>query len=270
MAGVDLLVLGGSGLLGSALCEAAVADKRIWAATHHHADHSGTQWHHIDLTADPDSIVALLERLAPRAIVNAAYVQRGDQLWPLTAELPGLVAGWSAGRARFVQISSDIVFDGTLGRPYRETDPAKPVNEYGAAKRSAEQAVIAADPAAVIVRTSLLWGGPGDGGPQVRLVRDPNVRFFIDEFRNPLDVTSLARACLELVDRPDISGLLHIAGPDRVDRFTFARALAPLAGIDPSSLQGASGADQPGRPADVSMDSSLAESLLETELRGLP
>ena len=42
----------------------------------------------------------------------------------------------------------------------------------------------------------------------MRLVRDPDVRFFTDEYRNPLDVTSLAAACLELVDRPEITGLL--------------------------------------------------------------
>ena len=270
MAGVDLLVLGGSGLLGTALCEAATAEGRVWAATHLGAERAGPQWHRIDLASDPAAIIALLDELAPTAIVNAAYVQSGAHLWPLTAELPGLVATWSAGRARFVQLSSDIVFDGALGRPYRETDAAEPVNEYGAAKRAAEEAVLAADPAAVVVRTSLLWGGSGDGGPQVRLVRDPNVRFFTDEFRNPLAVDDLAAACLELVDRTDVSGVLHVAGPHRVDRLTFARALAALAEVDPSSLQGGSGADQPGRPADVALDSSLAVELLDTDLRGLP
>ena len=270
MAGIDLLILGGSGLLGTALVDAATADGRTWAATHHHVDRSGAEWHRIDLAREPERVLALLDRLEPTAIINAAYVQRGDALWALTAELPGLVASWCVGRARFVHLSSDIVFDGRLGRPYVETDPAEPVNEYGAAKLAAEQAVTATDPAAVIVRTSLLWGGSGDGGPQVRLVRDPNVRFFTDEFRNPLAVESLAAACLELVDRSEISGLLHVAGPSRVDRLAFARVLAPLAWVDPDGLQGGSGGDHPGRPADVSLDSSLAASLLTTELQGLP
>ena len=267
---LDLLILGGSGLLGTALVETAAGDGRTWAATHHHADRSGAEWHRIDLARDPERLLELLDRLEPSAIVNAAYVQRGDALWALTAELPGLVASWCAGRARLVHLSSDIVFDGRLRRPYVETDLAEPVNEYGAAKLAAEQAVTTADPSAVVVRTSLLWGGSGDGGPQVHLVRDPKIRFFTDEFRNPLAVDSLAAACLELVDRPEISGLLHIAGPHRVDRLAFAQALAPLAGVDPEALQGGSGGDHPGRPADVSLDSTLAASLLTTELRGLP
>ena len=266
---LDLLILGGSGLLGTALTEAADAAGLTWAATHLHADRSGTAWCRCDLT-DHTAAVDLFNRLTPRAIVNAAYVQRGEALPTLTAELPGVVAEWTAGRARFVHLSSDIVFDGGLGRPYTEADPPEPVNEYGAAKPDAEHRVLAADPDAVVVRTSLLWGGSGDGGPQLRLVRDPTVSFFTDEFRNPLDVDRLASACLELVERPDITGVLHVAGPQRVDRLTFARALAPLAGVDPAGLRGDSGAEAPGRPADVSLDSSLAASVLTTELRGLP
>ncbi|MEO0493000.1 MAG: sugar nucleotide-binding protein [Actinomycetota bacterium] len=269
MAGGDLLILGGSGLLGTALVELADSRGLDWAATHHAADRLGNRWSRVDLT-DTAAVDRLLDASRPAAVINAAYVQKGDTLWPLTAELPGRLAAWAAGRARFVHVSSDVVFDGAPERPYREDDPVGPVHEYGRAKLAAEEAVAAADPAAVIVRTSLLWGGSGDGGPQVRLVRDPGVRFFTDEFRNPLDVASLAEACLELIDRPQITGPLHVAGPHRVDRLTFARALAPLAGVDPDSLRGGTGADQPGRPADVSLDSSLAASLLDTELRGLP
>ncbi|MEM9201555.1 MAG: sugar nucleotide-binding protein [Actinomycetota bacterium] len=267
--GVDLLILGGSGLLGTALCEAASSAGLRWAATHLTTERSGDEWHLADLSGR-EATFELLNRLAPEAVINAAYVQRGSHLDALTADLPGWVAERTATRSRLVQLSSDVVFDGELGRPYREDDDPSPVNEYGAAKVRAERAVAANDPHAVIVRTSLLWGGSGDGGSHMALVQKPGVRFFTDEYRNPINVDSLAAACLELVDQPEISGLLHIAGPDRVDRLTFARALAPLVGVDPHSLQGGSGAEQPGRPADVSLDSSLAESLLSTELQGLP
>ena len=264
---VDLLVVGGTGLLGSTIVE--LADRRglNWAATFCTSARSGERWHHADLR----SIRPLLDRLQPAAIVNAAYINAGADLDAITREAPIELARWTGDTgARLIQLSTDIVFDGELGRAYTEADPPNPVNDYGRAKAAMEPAVLAADPAAVVVRTSLLWGGPGDGGPQVRLVRDPDVRFFTDEYRNPLDVTSLAAACLELVDRPEITGLLHVAGPERVDRLSFARALAPLAGVDPDSLQGGTGASMPGRPADVSLDSSLAESLLTAELRGLP
>ena len=267
MATVDLLVVGGTGLLGSAIVELAESRGLRWAATFHSTPRSGDRWHQADLA----DIAPVLGELRPAAVVNAAYVPKGPGLTEITGDAPVTIAEWTTAHdARFVQLSTDIVFDGQLDRAYTEADPPNPVNDYGRAKASMEAAVASADPGAVLVRTSLLWGGSGDGGPQVRLVQNPDVRFFTDEFRNPLEVTSLAEACLDLVDRPDITGLLHVAGPERVDRLTFARALAPLAGVDPETLRGGTGASMPGRPADVSLDSSLAESVLQTELRGLP
>lgn len=267
MGAVDLLVVGGTGLLGSTIVELAEARDLNWAATFHSTPRSGDRWHHLELPM----IEPLLGSLQPAAIINAAYVNRDPGLMAITCDGPAAIARWTADAgARFVQISTDLVFDHSPGRSYTEADPPSPVNDYGRAKAAMEAAVAAADPAAVIVRTSLLWGGSGDGGPQVRLVQNPDVTFFTDEFRNPLDVTSLAEACLELVHRRDIAGLLHVAGPERVDRLAFAQALAPLAGADPDSLQGGTGAGVPGRPADVSLDSSRAAALLATDLRGLP
>lgn len=264
---VDLLVVGGTGLLGSTIVDLAERRGLHWAATFHSSPRSGERWHAVDLPV----VRPLLDEVRPAAVVNAAYVVKDPRLGPITRDAPVAIAEWTAAHGcRFVQLSSDIVFDGELGRAYTETDAPNPLNDYGRAKAAMEPAVLAADPDAVVVRTSLLWGGPGDGGPQVRLVQNPDVRFFTDEYRNPLDVSSLAEACLELVDRTEITDLLHVAGPERVDRLTFARALARLAGVDPASLRGGAGASMPGRPADVSLDSSLAESVLTTDLRGLP
>ena len=119
----------------------------------------------------------MLDELRPAAVVNAAYVPRDPGLTEITRDAPIAIAEWTAPRAtRFVQLSTDIVFDGELGRPYTEADQPNPVNDYGRAKAAMEAAVAAADPASVLVRTSLLWGGSGDGGPQVRLVQSPASR----------------------------------------------------------------------------------------------
>ncbi len=152
-----------------------------------------------------------------------------------------------------MHVSTDVVFDGTSPRPYVEGDPVCPVHPYGRAKAEAEAAVLSYDAASVIVRTSLLWGGSGDGGPQLR----------------PLRVDRLAAVCIELCDRPDVTGILHAAGEDAVDRLTFARALAPLGGVDPGTLEGIAAKPRPDRPADVRLDSSLARTLLDAPLPGI-
>jgi dTDP-4-dehydrorhamnose reductase len=212
----------------------------------------------------------LIRELRPRAVVNAAYVQGGEDLWAVTALAPAEIA--AACRelgARFVHVSTDVVFDGTTHRPYVETDPHSPVHDYGRAKAESERRVGAADPDAVIVRTSLLWGERDDPGPQVMMTANPDVTFFDDEFRNPLEVSLLADVCLELSTRADVTGILHVAGADTVDRLEFARRIAPLAGVDPAWLRGAPGPVDPLRPRNCPLDSSLARSLLHTSLRGV-
>ena len=64
--------------------------------------------------------------------------------------------------AGVLAISTDYVFDGAGTRPYREDDPAAPRSVYGASKWAGEQAVRAAQPRHLIVRTSWLFGR---GGP---------------------------------------------------------------------------------------------------------
>lgn len=268
----DLLIIGGSGLLGRAIGRVA---PRATDATHwsNSPGADAIAWHRIDLSDGGARAADLLRERRPRSVINAAYVQGGDTLDPVTRRTPGeLAVACAEIGARFVHVSTDVVFDGRTDRPYREDDPTSPMHDYGAAKADAEAAVADADPSAVIVRTSLLYGDADDPGPQVRMTTDPDVTFFDDETRNPIAVRSLASACVELATDPDLAdltGLLHVAGADLVDRFTFARLVAPLVGVDPASINGAPGPPSDTRPKRCPLDSSLARSRLRTPLPGV-
>src|SRR5262249_42736118 len=67
-----------------------------------------------------------------------------------------LAALADAARARFVQVSTDLVFDGARGG-YREDDPPSPVSVYGRSKADAEAPALALARGAV-ARISLLYG----------------------------------------------------------------------------------------------------------------
>lgn len=262
----DLLVIGGTGLLGRRIV--AVSGRRV-AATYHRgsATRADIDWHALDLRDGGEKAATLIASLRPRSVVNAAYVQGGDDLRAITAEAPSAIA--LACRdidARFVHLSTDVVFDGTTARPYVESDPTSPVHDYGQAKADAERDVVRADPSAVIVRTSLLYGDATDPGPQVKMTMKPGITFYEDEYRNPLPVAALAAACLELAQRRDITGLLHVAGSETLDRLEFARRVAPLVGVDPASLSGGPGSTATDRPSNCPLDSALARSLLATPL----
>lgn len=270
MTGVDLLVVGGTGLLGRSIVSLAAAQGRSVSATFHSTTPAGdADWHALDIRR-PKAIADLVADLRPRAIINAAYVQGGEDLDTITTQAPAALAA-AAKRldCRFVHLSTDIVFDGRAGRPYTEADSPSPVNNYGRAKADAEEAVFSHDASTIVVRTSLLWSSSGDGGQQVRLVRDPTVKFFTNEIRCPIRVDRLAAACLELCDRSDITGVLNVAGKDAVDRLSFARALAPLAGVDPAALVGVESPPSIDRAPDCRLDSALARDLLDSPLPGI-
>ena len=110
---------------------------------------------------DAGAVAAFVGRLRPDAIVHTAYVRDGPTARAVNVD--GSDGGRRGRRrgARLVHVSTDVVFDGRLGRPYREDDAVSPITDYGRTKADAEQAVLRRAPGAVVVRTSLIYGGPG-------------------------------------------------------------------------------------------------------------
>jgi dTDP-4-dehydrorhamnose reductase len=251
-----MLVTGGAGYLGSELVRRALAAGWDVRATWFGRPGSGddAEWVHADVR-DPDAMRCAAD--GADVVVHTAYRQTVDA-WSTNVEGARAVAA-AARTARLVHLSSDLVFDGRRGR-YREEDAPAPVNEYGRSKVEAEWIVAHAHPDALIVRTSLLYGGR-EPGPQEKLARE-GTRFFVDEIRSPVVVGDLAAALLELA-RLDVCGPLHVAGADDVSRYDFALLL----GADPRRI--ARARTTPDRAPDVSLDSSRARALVATRLRGV-
>ena len=209
---------------------------------------------------DAAAVRALLERVRPEVVIHTAYRQDGAGAYEINVDGSENVAGAAATvGARLVHLSTDVVFDGRKGAPYVEEDPVSPVTEYGRAKADAEQRVADAHPGALLVRTSLLYGGVRPSRHELS-VRDPAFTFFTDELRSPVQVGELAAALLELAEL-EVSGLLHVAGPDTVSRAELAELIARR------PVPSAPAPD--GRPLNCSLDSSRARALLRTRLRGV-
>jgi dTDP-4-dehydrorhamnose reductase len=211
---------------------------------------------------DAGAVGALLERLRPKAVLHTAYRQDGPEAEAVNVAGAVHVAQAAAAvGARLVHVSTDVVFDGRKGSPYTEGDAPRPCSDYGHTKAAAELRIAAMGGDTLIVRTSLIVGGPGHEPSKHEVAaHDPGATFYEDELRSPVQVTDLARALLELA-LVDITGLLHVAGADDVSRAELAelvtgrpvrRARAPA-----------------GRPLDCRLDSSTARALLGVELRGV-
>jgi dTDP-4-dehydrorhamnose reductase len=231
------------------------------------------EWARLDVR-DAAAVDQLFERVRPAAVVHTAYLQRGPEAWSTNVAGSANVAAAAArARARLIHVSTDLVFDGTGRRPYREDDPAEPLTDYGRSKLEAEREVLAAHPDALVVRTSLMFGG-AEPGPQERLVADAadaesGIEFFEDEWRSPVLVDDLAAALVELAHRAE-RGLLHLGGPEAVSRFELARTIAAAHGLPADRLRrGRLAGSSLERPAYCVLDSSRAYRLLRTPIRGV-
>ena len=252
-----LLITGGCGYLGRELVRRAPArgwDVRATWFERPPPEGSGTDWVQADLRHTEAAWRAVD---TVDAVIHTAYRQ-GPGEWEVNVEGSAAVAEAAQGR-RLVQLSTDLVFDGTEGR-YREHDPPAPVNAYGRSKAEAERLVAELHPGATIARTSLIYGG-AEPGPQERLAME-GTRFFVDEIRSPVQVGDLAEALLEVLAL-EFPGPLHLGGADDVSRYDFA----VLLGADPERIERAH--TTPGRAPNVSLDSSRAAELLQTRLRGV-
>jgi dTDP-4-dehydrorhamnose reductase len=203
---------------------------------------------------DEDAVMRCFLKHGPDVVVHTAYVM-GDEATIVRGSANVALAAHRVG-ARLLHLSTDLVFDGEHGAPYSEDDEPRPVMTYGQHKLEAEQLVRRLHPRALIVRTSLLTGPPA--GQQEALARRDDVTFYEDEIRSPVRVGDLAAALLELA-ATDVSGVLHVAGPEALSRAELAARLrgAPVrTGPGPRT----------GRARNVALDSSRARSLLRTPI----
>ena len=211
---------------------------------------------------DEAAVRAHVERIRPDAVVHTAYRQDAPEAWSTNVAGSQHVArAAAAAGARLVHLSTDVVFGGRKGGPYVEGDPTDPVTDYGRTKAEAERRVAAAHPSALLVRTSLIVGGPG--GPESkheRAAREGGGTWYVNEIRSAVQVDDLVAALLELL-RDDAAGPLHVAGADAVSRHELAELAAGTAR--------AAALAPPTRPLDCTLDSSRAQTMIRTRLRGV-
>ncbi len=220
---MKLLVTGGRGQLGRSLVRAAAARGDAVVALARDT---------LDITV-PAQIAAALRAHAPAVVINgAAYtaVDRAeaerDRAFAVNADGAGQIArACAAASVPLLHVSTDYVFDGTATRPYREDDPASPINVYGASKAAGERQVL--DAGGVVVRTSWLFG---EGGPSfvhsmLRLARErPSLRVVADQHGCPTCADDLAAALLELATR-ERGGIYHACGDGPTTWHGFATAI---------------------------------------------
>nr|WP_250890745.1 dTDP-4-dehydrorhamnose reductase [Sphingobium nicotianae] len=218
------MITGAGGQLGRALQSSAPA----------HADVVALDRQSLDI-ADEAAIVDLFDETEPDLVINAAAytaVDRAEsdqiEAHRINAEGAGALAAAAAvQRARFIHVSTDFVFDGSNGVPYRPDHPTAPLGVYGATKLAGEQAVQAAHPQALIVRTAWVYGVTGSNfvRTMLRLMADRDeVRVVADQVGTPTYAAGLARA-LWALDATGATGIHHWTDSGAASWYDFALAI---------------------------------------------
>ena len=248
-----LFVTGSSGFLGHHLVNGpASANWEIVAPTSTSLD-----------LRNRDAVLDMVGDWRPTAIAHLAY-RKSDRRSIVDAS-QYIAEAAEACRARLVHMSSDVIFPGRSA-PYVETDEPFPLIDYARDKVDAERVVMAFCPSAVMIRTSLIYGTVTLSALQQDVADAINNRsaaaFFTDEVRCPVHVEDIAAAVTRLAAMREISGPLHVAGPEALSRAEFAMRTARFLGLNPSLVNTAtleaSGLVRPGR---VVLDSSKATGL---------
>jgi dTDP-4-dehydrorhamnose reductase len=228
-----ILIVGGTGTLGSALAHAC--DARGLRAV-------AVPRQQLDITSR-DDIHRVIRRWRPWAVINAAgYVRvddaelHRDSCWRLNTVAAAQLASEAATHgARYVTLSTDLVFDGQQSRPYVESDIANPLNAYGESKRTAEEWVQACVNDALIVRSAAFFGPADRHNFLACTLREVSAGREVlaaeDIVGSPTYVPYLADAILDLLIDGE-RGVWHLVNRGCVSWADFAKRVAEAAHLD--------------------------------------
>jgi dTDP-4-dehydrorhamnose reductase len=134
--------------------------------------------------------------------------------------------------AAMVHISTNEVFDGTATEPYREFDPPRAINPYGASKLAAEQIASRLVNKLYIVRISWLFS-PGGNNFVSKIIaladHHSPLQVVTDEVANPTYAPDLAAAIARLI-QTEHYGIYHLANEGYCSRYEFALEIMKQSG----------------------------------------
>jgi dTDP-4-dehydrorhamnose reductase len=224
------LVTGAHGMLGAELV-AALAGRNVTALGHSQLDIADPS-HAFDAVTGHDVV------LNAAAYTNVDHAEIDEETAYRTNALGAQVLATAAREAgaRFVQFSTDYVFDGNASSPYDEAAPLAPANAYGRSKAAGERLTLDANPwRTVVIRTAWTYGAHGNNFAKtmLRLASERDtVEVVTDQLGQPTWTADLAAQTVTLLDAGIVSGIFHGTNAGQASWFDFARAIFHGAGLD--------------------------------------
>lgn len=191
----------------------------------------------LDITAR-DTVRRRMAILDPDVIINAAAytaVDKAEDEFDMAEQVNGEAPGYLAeaayaNGARLLHISTDFVFDGKAGTPYKPDAAARPLGIYGLSKLLGEKrALEASHGQALVLRTAWVYATNGHNfvRTMLRLMAERGtVKVVQDQQGSPTWADSVALALWAAVQKPGFKGIHHWTDAGVASWYDFAMAIA--------------------------------------------
>ena len=185
--------------------------------------------------------------------------KRPDNAQFLNSDLPCFLAETTnISSSRFVHFSTDAVFDG-IASFKKESDLAKPQTIYGKSKLHGEDLVMQANPKSLIARVNFF----GLSHRKVSLFNyfyhglstGKQLNGYSNVFFTPLFVENTV-AIIQRLIQLDQTGIMHVAGRERISKLEFGRLIAKSWGLDAELISSIEYKSEIDRALDLSLDTS--------------
>ena len=244
-----VLITGGSGLVGWDLVQKGCQRGCDVTYTYYSNEVTHTNAQGIELNVcDGERVAETIREVQPHVVIHTAALVDVD----VCEERPDLARSVNVHGTRnvasvcqdigcrMVLFSSSFVFSGTQDS-YKEDDARNPINVYGQTKVDAED-IISKLSEAIIIRTDQPYAIPEDWQSDTmvswtlsKLQQNEKVRVFHDWYNNPILLRDLAEITFDLI-RSEESGIFHVAGPDFISRYEWAKQIATAFGYSGSRI----------------------------------
>jgi dTDP-4-dehydrorhamnose reductase len=263
-----IFITGGSGFLGSILANILSAKYDVSAAYLNSQQPKSGAPLQFDIR-DAEQVTRAVAAARPDFVIHTAALTKPDYCETRPEETravnvtgtTNIVNASSRFSAKLIHVSTDLVFDGKKGS-YSEDDAVRGLNEYSRSKIDAEHAVLSGSPGAVVLRLSIVYGPRHAAHPGfldemlMHWQKGQPMGFFTDQYRNPTFAPQVADAIEKIIARPDVAGIFHLGGAERLSRYEFATMVARIVGAPVELVGRASMFDHHG-PAERPQDCSL-------------
>jgi dTDP-4-dehydrorhamnose reductase len=227
---MKVLLTGAAGQLGQALIASRPAGVELIACGRAELD-----------LANAEACRAAVHLHRPDWLLNAGAYTAVDKAESepelVEAVNAGAPAAFAAALAttggRLLQVSTDFVFNGAQGSPYRPEQPVAPLGVYGATKAAGEVAALQL-PGARVLRTSWVYGPVGQNFclTMLRLHRErEQLGVVADQVGCPTSTHTLAAACWRAIGvgaTADGPRILHCSDAGAASWYDFALAIGEL------------------------------------------